>query len=44
VNNNAVKEQKIEHGDYLRFGTYEYRLFDDQSEFGTQTEYHIPEE
>jgi len=44
VNNNAVKEQKIEHGDYIRFGTYEYKVFDDQSYYGTQTEYHISEE
>ena len=44
VNSNSVKEQKIEHGDYIRFGTYEYKLFDDQSTYGTQTEYHISEE
>ena len=44
VNNNSVKEQKIEHGDYIRFGTYEYKVFDDQSYYGTQTEYHISEE
>ena len=44
VNNNSVKEQKLEHGDILRFGTYEYRVFDDQSEVGTQTEYHIPDD
>ena len=44
VNNNSVKEQIIEHGDYIRFGTYEYKVFDDQYNYGTQTEYHIPEE
>ena len=44
VNNNAVNEQKIEHGDYIRFDTYEYKVFDDQSYYGTQTEYHISEE
>jgi len=45
VNNNSVKEQKIEHGDQIRFGTYEYRVFDDQSNYdGTQTEYYISEE
>ena len=44
VNNNSVKEQHLEHGDYIRFGTYEYKLFDDQANYGTQTEYHISEE
>lgn len=41
VNSHAVKEQKLEHGDYIRFGTYEYKVFDDQAHYGTQTEYHI---
>jgi pSer/pThr/pTyr-binding forkhead associated (FHA) protein len=45
VNNTSVKQQKIENGDYIRFGNYEYKVFDDQSNFdGTQTEYHISEE
>jgi pSer/pThr/pTyr-binding forkhead associated (FHA) protein len=45
VNNKSVKEQKIENGDYIRFGTYEYKVFDDQSKYdGTQTEYYISEE
>jgi hypothetical protein len=44
VNNTSVKEQKIGHGDFIRVGTYEYKVFDDQSVVGTQTEYHLPEE
>jgi pSer/pThr/pTyr-binding forkhead associated (FHA) protein len=42
VNNNSVKQHRIEHGDHIRFGTYEYRVFDDLSNYdGTQTEYYI---
>jgi pSer/pThr/pTyr-binding forkhead associated (FHA) protein len=44
VNSASVKEQKITHGDIIRFGNYEYKVFDDQSIVGTQTEYHVPEE
>jgi pSer/pThr/pTyr-binding forkhead associated (FHA) protein len=44
VNSAAVKEQKIHHGDFIRVGNYEYKVFDDQSVVGTQTEYHVPEE
>ncbi len=44
VNSNPVKQQKIHHGDFIRVGTYEYRVFDDQSVVGTQTEYHLPED
>lgn len=39
VNNVAIKEQALRHGDLIRIGTYEYKLFDDQSHVGTQTEY-----
>ncbi|MBE9559760.1 MAG: FHA domain-containing protein [Proteobacteria bacterium] len=39
VNNIAVKEKQIKHGDAIRICGYEYRVFDDQSNVGTQTEY-----
>ena len=44
VNNTAVKEKEVKHGDSIRIGTYEYKVFDDQSTLGTQTEYYIAEE
>jgi len=43
VNNIAVKEQVIKHGDVIRICNYEYRVFDDQSHVGTQTEYAMPD-
>ena len=39
VNNLSVKEKQIKHGDAIRICGYEYRVFDDQSNVGTQTEY-----
>jgi pSer/pThr/pTyr-binding forkhead associated (FHA) protein len=44
VNNIRVKEEAIKHGDAIRICNYEYRVFDDQSHVGTQTEYSLPEE
>jgi len=44
VNNTLIKEQEIKHGDSIRVGSYEYKVFDDQSTDGTQTEYYVPEE
>lgn len=43
VNNISVKEKEINHGDAIRICGYEYRVFDDQSVVGTQTEYSLPE-
>lgn len=42
VNNASVKEQELRDGDLIRIGTYEYKVFDDQSNVGTRTEY-LPE-
>ncbi len=39
INGSAIKQQKLKHGDLIRIGTYEYKLYDDQSHVGTQTEY-----
>ncbi len=39
VNNIPVKEKQVKHGDAIRICGYEYRVFDDQSNVGTQTEY-----
>lgn len=43
VNNIRVKEKSIKHGDAIRICSYEYRVFDDQSNVGTQTEYSVPD-
>ena len=39
VNGSAIKQQQLRNGDSIRIGTYEFKLFDDQSHVGTQTEY-----
>ena len=44
VNNVSVQEQVLKHGDSIRISGYEYRVFDDQSHVGTQTEYSLPDE
>jgi pSer/pThr/pTyr-binding forkhead associated (FHA) protein len=44
VNNIAIKEKEIKHGDAIRICSYEYRVYDDQCNIGTQTEYALPEE
>lgn len=44
VNNALIKEQKIKHGDLIRIGTHEFKVFDDQSKTSTQTEFYVPEE
>jgi len=44
VNNIQVKEKEIKHGDAIKICSYEYRVFDDQSNVGTQTEYALPDE
>lgn len=44
VNNIRIQKKVIEHGDVIRVCSYEYRVFDDQSNVGTQTEYSLPEE
>jgi pSer/pThr/pTyr-binding forkhead associated (FHA) protein len=43
VNNLPVKEKEIKHGDAIKICSYEYRVFDDQSHVGTQTEYSLPD-
>lgn len=44
VNNISVQELKIKHGDTIRIGNSEFRLFDENSAVGTQTEFYVPDE
>ena len=44
VNNILVKEKELKHGDAIKICSYEYRVFDDQSNVGTQTEYALPDD
>lgn len=44
VNNTSITEQKIKHGDSIRIGNHEFKIFDDQSAVGTQTEFYVPED
>lgn len=44
VNSETVKEKKLNHGDLIRIGQHEFKIFDDQSNVGTQTEYYVPDD
>lgn len=44
VNNISIKEKAIKHGDSIKICNYEYRVYDDQSNIGTQTEYALPDD
>jgi len=44
VNGVSVSEKRLNHGDVIRIGQHEFKLFDDQSNVGTQTEYYVPDE
>ena len=44
VNNILVKQKELKHGDAIKICSYEYRVFDDQSNVGTQTEYALPDD
>ncbi|MCW9014776.1 MAG: FHA domain-containing protein [Gammaproteobacteria bacterium] len=44
VNNLLVKDQRLKHGDSIKIGTHEFKVFDDQSKSGTQTEFYVPDD
>lgn len=44
VNSAAVKEKRLNHGDVVKIGQHEFKVFDGQSNVGTQTEYYVPDE
>ena len=44
VNSEKIKEQRLNHGDHIRIGTHEFKIFDDQAGVGTQTEFYVPDE
>jgi len=44
VNSEKIKEQRLNHGDHIRIGTHEFKIFDDQAGHGTQTEFYVPED
>ncbi|MCG6937945.1 MAG: FHA domain-containing protein [Gammaproteobacteria bacterium] len=43
VNDIAIKEQEIRHGDVIRIGTYEFKVFDDKSTSNTETLFYVPD-
>ena len=43
VNNIAIKEQEVTHGDVIRIGTYEFKVFDDKSTSTTETLFYVPD-
>lgn len=43
VNNTAIKQQELKHGDMIRIGVYEFKVFDDESGVGTETLFYVPE-
>ena len=44
VNNALIKEKRLQHGDHIRIGTHEFKIYDDQAGVGTQTEFYVPED
>lgn len=45
VNNIKVKSHELKHGDVIRIGVHEFKIFDEtQSNLGTQTEYYVPDD
>lgn len=43
VNNIAIKDQQVKHGDVIRIGTYEFKVFDNKSNASTETMFYVPE-
>lgn len=44
VNGNKIKEVRLKHGDYIKIGTHEFKIYDDQAGDNTQTEFYVPED
>jgi pSer/pThr/pTyr-binding forkhead associated (FHA) protein len=44
VNSDKVNEKRLKHGDQIRVGTHEFKIYDSQAGVGTQTEFYVPEE
>lgn len=44
VNGNKITEAKLKHDDVVRIGSNEFKVFDERSNTGTQTEYYVPDE
>jgi len=44
VNSELIKEKRLQHGDQIRIGTHEFKIYDDQAGVGTQTEFYVPED
>ncbi len=43
VNADKISRQKLKHDDVVRIGHHEFKLYDEQSYTGTQTEYYVPD-
>lgn len=43
VNADKITRQKLKHDDVVRIGHHEFKLYDEQSYTGTQTEYYVPD-
>ena len=43
VNAEKVSQRKLKHDDVIRIGQHEFKLYDEQSYTGTQTEYYVPD-
>lgn len=44
VNSQKIDKQKLKHDDLIRIGRHEFKLFDEKSFTGTQTEYYVPDD
>ena len=44
VNNKPVSQKAIRHGDTIKIGSHQFRVFDEKVNDNTQTEYYVPED
>jgi len=44
VNSELIREKRLKHGDHIRIGTHEFKIYDSQAGVGTQTEFYVPED
>ena len=44
VNHKMVSEKKLFHGDVIKIGSHQFKVFDEKVNDNTQTEYFVPED
>jgi pSer/pThr/pTyr-binding forkhead associated (FHA) protein len=44
VNHKSLQEKKLFHGDVIKIGSHQFKVFDEKVNDNTQTEYYVPED